>query len=242
MHASDFPMSEQLPNFPHRAQVLQYLEQYASHFELWQHIRCNTKVLRVYKIGIDLSIEHCVQLLVLQHHNQHHVSDTDDKQQQQQTLDDGLAAFQQQLQSDSSEVGWLVELRPSSSHEALDGDDDGDDGVDMPGVVPATCPGQDSDCGHESYYHWFTHVVIASGPNQRPNIPHCLPFERFCGTKLHSMQYKHADDRHFRHKAVLVVGGGESAADLSNEISFVARTTYHSIRNGVWFHDRCMSS
>jgi dimethylaniline monooxygenase (N-oxide forming) len=44
MAFSDFPMPERLPDFPARADVLQYLNDYADHFELRAHIQFNAPV------------------------------------------------------------------------------------------------------------------------------------------------------------------------------------------------------
>ena len=44
---SDFPLPESLSDFPHNTDVLQYLQNYASHFGLQQYIRLNTVVQSV---------------------------------------------------------------------------------------------------------------------------------------------------------------------------------------------------
>ena len=41
---SDFPLPENLPDFPHHTDLLQYLRNYANHFGLQQYIRLNTVV------------------------------------------------------------------------------------------------------------------------------------------------------------------------------------------------------
>merc|ERR1712000_35797 len=43
-------------------------------------------------------------------------------------------------------------------------------------------------------------------------------------------------------KRILVVGGGESASDIANEVCEVAKETYMSVRNGVWFHQRTVGA
>lgn len=43
----DFPTPEDLPDFPSHWQVMQYLEAYAEHFGVKDHIRCNTEVAKV---------------------------------------------------------------------------------------------------------------------------------------------------------------------------------------------------
>ncbi|KJE96584.1 flavin-binding family monooxygenase [Capsaspora owczarzaki ATCC 30864] len=58
----DFPMPESYPDFPSRDQVLAYLESYAAHFKLNEHIRFNTEVSSIepaerqpgfWKVSID---------------------------------------------------------------------------------------------------------------------------------------------------------------------------------------------
>lgn len=43
----DFPMPDGWPDYPHHAQVLEYLERYAEHFDLRRHVWFGTEVLRV---------------------------------------------------------------------------------------------------------------------------------------------------------------------------------------------------
>lgn len=43
----DFPAPDDLPDFPSHWQVMQYLEAYAAHFGVTEHVRCNTEVTRV---------------------------------------------------------------------------------------------------------------------------------------------------------------------------------------------------
>ena len=47
MALSDYPFPETLPDFPSRAEVLQYLSNYVDHFGLWEHIQLNAKVEQI---------------------------------------------------------------------------------------------------------------------------------------------------------------------------------------------------
>lgn len=48
---SDFPIADQYPDFLSHAEVLQYLEAYADHFDVRPHIRFNTRVEQVEPVG-----------------------------------------------------------------------------------------------------------------------------------------------------------------------------------------------
>ncbi len=49
LHASDFPMPDGYPSFPHHTQIQTYLKSYANHFNLWPHIHLNHTVSNVVK-------------------------------------------------------------------------------------------------------------------------------------------------------------------------------------------------
>ncbi|MEE2641414.1 MAG: NAD(P)-binding domain-containing protein [Planctomycetota bacterium] len=51
MAFSDFPMRADLPDFPHHSQILEYLEEYASHFELREETSFQSQVERVKSMG-----------------------------------------------------------------------------------------------------------------------------------------------------------------------------------------------
>ncbi|RUS85908.1 hypothetical protein EGW08_006311 [Elysia chlorotica] len=51
MSYSDFPIPAHYPNFMHNSQVLEYFQQYSSHFNLEKHINFQTEVLSVKKAG-----------------------------------------------------------------------------------------------------------------------------------------------------------------------------------------------
>eukprot|EP01035_Chromulina_nebulosa_P017853 gene17853-23466_t len=61
--------------------------------------------------------------------------------------------------------------------------------------------------------------------------------KNYTGEIRHANTYKHVKDEHYN-KNILVIGGGETASDLCNEISYVAKNVYLSIPNGQWFGGR----
>ncbi|MDQ5821260.1 MAG: NAD(P)-binding domain-containing protein [Actinomycetota bacterium] len=74
-------------------------------------------------------------------------------------------------------------------------------------------------------------VAVCSGPNQHPHRPHFTGQETFPGRILHSAQYRRPAQ--VAGKRVLIVGGGESGADIVGEISEHAAETVISLRRGV---------
>jgi len=61
--------------------------------------------------------------------------------------------------------------------------------------------------------------------------------KNFTGVIRHANTYKQVTEDH-KNKNILVIGGGETASDLCNEVSYVAKNTYLSIPNGQWFGGR----
>jgi dimethylaniline monooxygenase (N-oxide forming) len=156
LHASDFPMPLSTPEFPHRSQVLQYLESYVRHFAVAGRFRLERRVLSVDRDG----------------------------------------------------TGWRI-LTQASDGERQEGP--------------------------------FDAVVICSGPHQNPNInysEHPL-YSGFAGKIIHSSEYKKASDIG-RGKTVLVVGAGESSADIVAECVNEGAAVHWSVRSGQWFADRNM--
>lgn len=67
-------------------------------------------------------------------------------------------------------------------------------------------------------------VISATGTFQNPFIPSVPGKDLFKGQQLHSSQYKTADQ--FKDKSVLIVGGGNSGAQILAEVSKVAKTVW----------------
>ena len=73
-------------------------------------------------------------------------------------------------------------------------------------------------------------LLVANGHHWDPRWPEPAYPGRFDGIQLHSHEFVDAGE--FRDKAVLVVGMGNSAADIAVESSFVASRTFVSGRRG----------
>jgi putative flavoprotein involved in K+ transport len=67
-------------------------------------------------------------------------------------------------------------------------------------------------------------VVSATGSWEQPFVPDYPGRERFRGEQLHSAQYRSPEP--FRNQRVLVVGGGNSGAQILADLSRVADTTW----------------
>ncbi|EUC60534.1 flavin containing monooxygenase family protein [Rhizoctonia solani AG-3 Rhs1AP] len=106
---------------------------------------------------------------------------------------------------DDSTHQWTVNTRPSGSH---------------------------SDKGAESVSQ-FDHLLVTNGHNRRPFTPYVDGFEDWAASDsrsyIHSIWYRIPDP--YRDHDVLVIGGGRSGADCSDDISTVARKTIHSVRS-----------
>lgn len=78
-------------------------------------------------------------------------------------------------------------------------------------------------------------VIIANGHHWNKRIPEYPG--TFTGEILHSKDYK--KPHILEGKRVLVVGGGNSACDISVEAARFAKESHISLRNGYWFLPRC---
>lgn len=67
-------------------------------------------------------------------------------------------------------------------------------------------------------------VVSATGSAGNPFIPYYSGQTNFSGEQLHSINYRNADS--FKHQKVLVIGGGNSGAQILAEVSQVAHTRW----------------
>lgn len=77
----------------------------------------------------------------------------------------------------------------------------------------------------------FDTLVVCSGLNQTPNLPKADP-TAFRGEVLHSKDYRNAAP--FAGKRVVVVGLGETGADVVAEIAEVAASVVLSLRRGAY--------
>ena len=74
-------------------------------------------------------------------------------------------------------------------------------------------------------------VIVATGVNRIPNIPSWPGQEQFQGTIIHARDYKNAAP--FKGKKVLVVGMGNTGAELALDLSEHDCETYISVRGPV---------
>lgn len=74
-------------------------------------------------------------------------------------------------------------------------------------------------------------VIVCTGYNRVPNLPHWPGQEKYGGTLLHSADYTNAEP--FKNKNVLVVGMGNSGAEIALDLSETAARTYLSLRSPV---------
>jgi cation diffusion facilitator CzcD-associated flavoprotein CzcO len=85
----------------------------------------------------------------------------------------------------------------------------------------------------EEVFDW---LLVCSGHHRQPFVPD-YPGS-FTGLIIHSAAYKRPDP--FRGQRVLVVGAGNSAADIAVDISRVASETVISMREGTYFIPKLM--
>ncbi|MBB3060289.1 NAD(P)-binding domain-containing protein [Microbulbifer rhizosphaerae] len=83
-------------------------------------------------------------------------------------------------------------------------------------------------CGGDMERLKFDAVVVCSGHFQSPKIPEIEGLDDFKGTVVHSKYYR--DKNLYEGKRVLCVGMGESSADITSEISSVAKKCILSLR------------
>ncbi len=83
---------------------------------------------------------------------------------------------------------------------------------------------------------WHARVVIsATGTWQAPYVPSCPDRHGFTGRQLHAVSYR--DPEEFRGHRVVVVGGGNSAAQILAEVSTVADTLWVTHRRPRFMPD-----
>lgn len=79
------------------------------------------------------------------------------------------------------------------------------------------------DTNNNKQYHCKT-LISATGTAKNPYIPTYPNQALFKGLQIHSVDYKNADS--LKNKKVLIVGGGNSGAQILAEVSKVAPTTW----------------
>jgi dimethylaniline monooxygenase (N-oxide forming) len=87
------------------------------------------------------------------------------------------------------------------------------------------------DAGGAAIEERYDAVALCTGVHQQPSRPDIPGEETFTGAILHSSRYRRPD--RLSGKRVLVVGGGETGADVAAEVSGWASETALSLRRGV---------
>eukprot|EP01060_Flectonema_neradi_P029515 TRINITY_DN409_c0_g2_i1.p1 TRINITY_DN409_c0_g2~~TRINITY_DN409_c0_g2_i1.p1 ORF type:complete len:629 (+),score=145.10 TRINITY_DN409_c0_g2_i1:58-1887(+) len=82
----------------------------------------------------------------------------------------------------------------------------------------------------------FDYVAVCSGLHVKPNIPVIKGVETFKGKIVHSKDYDTPDE--FKGKNVVVIGLGETSADVAAEIGDCASTAFLSSRSGAFVVSR----
>ncbi|XP_066479374.1 flavin-containing monooxygenase 5-like [Tiliqua scincoides] len=84
----------------------------------------------------------------------------------------------------------------------------------------------------------FDAVLVCTGHHIDPYFPlDCfLGIEKFKGKIIHSREYKHPEK--FRDQRILVIGLGNSGADISVDLSHVTKQIFLSTRTGTWVVNR----
>jgi len=83
----------------------------------------------------------------------------------------------------------------------------------------------------------FDAVAVCSGLHQYPHVPRYPGQESYPGETMHAWQYRRGDVA--RGKKVLIIGAGESGADIAAEVAKYASETVVSLRRGVAVVPRC---
>ncbi|XP_068679794.1 flavin-containing monooxygenase 5-like [Montipora foliosa] len=78
----------------------------------------------------------------------------------------------------------------------------------------------------------FDFVMVCTGVNSDPRIPDIPGLDGFTGNVLHSKEYR--TWQKFKDKRVVVLGLGNSAADIACELSHHASQVYLSVRTGSY--------
>lgn len=82
----------------------------------------------------------------------------------------------------------------------------------------------------------FERIVVCTGLFSRPVLPELPGAERFDGPIIHTAAYRGPEP--FRGRAVVIVGGGSSAADVARELVDVAGAVHLALRGPVTFTPR----
>lgn len=78
-------------------------------------------------------------------------------------------------------------------------------------------------------------IVSATGSSQKPFIPSYPKHHLYQGKQLHSLHYRNSDA--FKNKKILIIGGGNSGAQILAEVSKVAQTQWVTLKPPAFLPD-----
>ena len=81
-------------------------------------------------------------------------------------------------------------------------------------------------------------IINATGSYNHPNVPHLPGQEIFTGKIIHSLYYHNTEE--FKGLSVVIVGAGNSAIQIADELKDVARVTLTSRRPIKWLSQRIL--
>ncbi|WP_069094757.1 flavin-containing monooxygenase [Methyloligella halotolerans] len=79
---------------------------------------------------------------------------------------------------------------------------------------------------------YYDAVIVANGHHNTPNFPDYADKIDFDGPAIHSQHYRYRHE--YRDKNVMIVGIGNSGAQIAVDVSFDTKQTYISLRRGVY--------
>ncbi len=108
--------------------------------------------------------------------------------------------------------------------------------IERPVLVTDVRPDDDAFAVHTDQGVWRARAVIsATGTWSQPYVPAYLNRSSYAGRQIHSAHYRNAAP--FEGKKVLVIGGGNSGAQILAEVSSVAKTTWVTQTEPIFLPD-----
>ncbi|WP_353569925.1 NAD(P)-binding domain-containing protein [Candidatus Albibeggiatoa sp. nov. BB20] len=89
-----------------------------------------------------------------------------------------------------------------------------------------------AQCGNDTTTKVYDGVIVCSGLHHVPMIPDVESADQFGGEIIHS-SYLPKDPNYLKDKNVVVVGSGESGADLVHDLAGKSKNVYMSLRKGA---------
>ncbi|KAL2911759.1 hypothetical protein HK105_208762 [Polyrhizophydium stewartii] len=257
---SDFPVPKDWPTFmPHRF-VAKYLQMYCEHFQLKKHIKFNRKVLNVVP-EMDANGEHTgrwevttqrvrrkgpVRMLSPQVR-----SDTLPRERgRSPPMTGASSAVIKSREPDAppspgdadANPARKRSLSPVQVYDPAQGYEPAPPGIDSSfsslNISSSSSPAKSLAADQQSITqqciknYTFDFVIVCTGHHWKPRLPDFEGVENFRGTLVHSHLYRVPYP--FKDQRVLVVGAGNSGAEIATEVSHHASQVLLSTRTGTW--------